>query len=160
MNYKKILLAMIVTCLLAGSVCAASVNDFNVGNDFKNVYSGQYYSVYTHGDDSGIIIYKNVNDDVYDDIDNDDILDGVIEHDGREYITHDDDMTINKTSDNTANFKDLEHGTHGISEVISANGEQFIVVSWAKDSSNMDIAKLAAVLNDFNKQNNVSPVAF
>ena len=150
---------MLVSFLLIGSACAAGVNDFKVDSNYKNVYSGKYYSVYTQDNNSGILIFKNVDDDVYEHVDNDDIMEGIIHHDGREYITPDDDMTIEKNQDNTTNFKDLDHATQGISEVINVNGEQYIVVVWAKNSANIDMAKLSSILNDFNKNNNVSPIA-
>ena len=102
---------------------------------------------------------KNVNDDVYDDVENDDILDNVIHHDGREY-TYGDDMAISKNADNTIKFTDYDHGTQGVSEVVGQDGNQFIVVFWAKNSSGLDSAKLMSMLNDFNKNNNVSPVTF
>ena len=161
MDIKKIFFALLVSALLIGGACAASVNNFNVDNNYKSIYSSDYYSVYTNNNqDSGILIFKNVNDDAYDNKVNDDILDHVIHHDGREYITPDDDLKIDKNADNTANFKDYDHATHGVSEVIKADGEQYIVVSWAKDSSNIDNAKLASILSDFNKNNNVEPIAF
>lgn len=161
MDAKKIFFALIVSALLVGSVCAASVNDFNVDSAYKNVYNGQYYSVYANGNqDSGISIYKNVNDDVYDDIDNDDVFDGIIHHDGREYLYSDDDLAVNVGADHIGNFTDYDHATHGVSEVVNAGGEQFVVVVWAKNTSNMDNAKLLATLNNFNKNNNVNAVAF
>lgn len=146
---------------MVGSVCAASVNDFKVDGTFSGIYNGEYYSVYANGNqDEGVCIYKNVNDDVYDDMENDDVLDHVIHHDGREYTYGDDDMALNKSADNIATFKDYDHATHGVSEVVSQGGEQFVVVFWAKDTSSMDNAKLSSMLTDFNKNNNVSPVAF
>jgi hypothetical protein len=161
MDIKKILFALAVATLLVGSACAASVNDFKVDDTYKSVYSGEYYSVYANGNqESGILIFKNVDDDAYDDMENDDILDNVIHHDGREYITADDDLKLDINSDNTANFTDYDHATHGISEVIESGGEQYIVCVWAKDSSNMDNAKLISTLNDFNKNNDVKAVAF
>ena len=90
----------------------------------------------------------------------DDILDNTIHHDGREYITADDDLKLDMNSDNTANFTDYDHATHGVSEVVKVNGEQYVVVSWAKDSSNIDNAKLSSILKDFNKNNKVEAVAF
>ena len=93
-------------------------------------------------------------------MENDDVLDHVIHHDGREYTYGDDDMAVNKNADNTANFTDYDHATHGVSEVVSQGNEQYIVTFWAKDTSSMDTAKLASMLTDFNKNNNVSPVAF
>ena len=161
MDMKKIFFAFAVSALLIGGVCAASVNDFKVDDTYNNLYNGQYYSVYANGNqDCGISIYKNVDDDVYDDVDNDDILDHVIHHDGREYIIPDDDLKLDVGANNIANFTDYDHATHGASEVVDAGGEQYIVVAWAKDSSNMDSAKLIQTLNDFNKNNNVKAVAF
>lgn len=161
MNLLKIFITIMVTSLLIGSACAAGVNDFKVDNTYKNVYSGEYYSVYTsNNDNNGIMIFKNVDDDVYDDMENDDVLDHVIHHDGREYITPDDDMKLDKNQDNIANFTDFDHATKGVSEVIDVNGQQYIVVVWAKESANMDAAKLISTLNDFNKANNVNAIAF
>lgn len=161
MDLKKIFFALLVSSLLIGGACAASVNDFNIDKNYKNVYSSDYYSVYSNDkQDSGILIFKNVDDDVYDDAVNDDILDNTIYHDGREYITADDDLKLDMNSDNTANFTDYDHATHGVSEVVKVNGEQYVVVSWAKDSSNIDNAKLSSILKDFNKNNKVEAVAF
>lgn len=158
MDIKKIFFALLVSSLLISGVCAASVNDFKVDNTYKNMYSSEYYSVNANGNqDSGILIFKNVNDDAYDNLVNDDILDNVIHHDGKEYIVADDDMKIDKNSDNTANFTDYEHATHGISEVVKSGNEQYIVVFWAKDNSNNDINSM---LSNFNKNNNVEAVAF
>ena len=161
MDIKKIIFALIVTSLLIGGACAASVNDFKMDDTYKRLYKGEYYSVYANNDkDCGISIYKNVDDDVYDDKENDDILDNVIHHDGREYIHPDDDLKLDVGSDHIANFTDMDHSTHGVSEVVKSGGEEFIVVAWAKDSSNMDSAKLLSALNDFNKDNNVNAIAF
>lgn len=161
MDMKKIFFAMIVTSLLIGGACAASVNDFKIDDTYKSVYNGEYYSVYANGNqDCGISIYKNVNDDVYDDMENDDILDGIIHHDGREYIIPDDDLKLDVGSDHIANFTDYEHATHGVSEVVNADGDQYIVAVWAKDSSNMDSSKVLSTLKEFNKNNNVEAVAF
>lgn len=161
MNLKGILFLVLVSSLLMGSVFAAGVTDFKVNDSFKSIYSDDYYGVFAANDtNSGINIYKNVDDDVYDGKTNDDILEGTIHHDGREYIVVDDDMKIAKNPDNTANFTDMDHQTHGVSEVVKLNGQDYVVVFWAKDSSNMDNAKLMASLTEFNKNNNVSPVAF
>ncbi len=161
MNFKGILFLVLVSSLLMGSVFAAGVTDFKVDDSFKKIYSDDYYGVFAANDtNSGINIYKNVDDDAYDGKTNDDILEGTIHHDGREYIVVDDDMKIAKNTDNTANFTDMDHKTHGVSEVVKLNGQDYVVVFWAKDSSNMDNAKLMASLTEFNKNNNVSPVAF
>ena len=75
-----------------------------------------------------------MDDDAYDD--NNDPYDGLIHDDGREYIEIDDDMIINKNPDNTANFTDKDHATHGVVELAESNGQQYIVVFFAKDGSN------------------------
>jgi len=161
MDIKKILFALLVSALLIGGVCAASVNSFDVNKDYKNLYESSYYSVYANGkENSGILIFKNVNDDKYDDKVNDDILDNVIHHDGKEYIVADDDMKIDVGSDNIANFTDSEHATHGVSEVVKVDGKEYIVAIWAKDSSKIENSDLISQLNDFNKNNNVEVVAF
>lgn len=147
--------------MMIGSTCAANSQGFNINDSFKNVYDSEYYSVYATADQSSRInIYKNVNDDVYDDITNDDVFDGVIHHDGSEYTVPDDDMKIDKNSDNTANFTDMDHATKGVCEIVKHNGEEYIVVCWAKDNSNLDFAKLISRLNGFNKDNNVNAIAF
>ena len=161
MDAKKVFFILIVSTLLVGSACAASVNDFKIDKSYKEVYAGDYYSVHAdNNQNSGVSVYKNVDDDVYDDVDNDDILDGVIHHDGREYITHDDDLKLDKNNNNIANFTDYDHATHGVSEVVKSGDEEFIVVFWAKDSSDIDNSKLISSLNKFNKDNKVNPIAF
>jgi hypothetical protein len=160
MDAKKILFALVVTTLLAGSVCAASVNDFKVDSSYSNAFSSDYYSVYLNGDgDSGVAIYKNVNDDLYDDL-NDDAVDNIVHDDANEYLVGDDDMQITKNADNTANFKDYDHVEHGVAEVVQSGGDQYVVVFFAKDSSSIDNADLMAKLTAFNKDNNVKAVAF
>ena len=161
MNAKKIFFALLALTLLMGGVCAASVNDFKVDSNYKNLYRSDYYSVNSNDrQDSGVLIFQNVNDDVYDDRVNDDILDHVIHHDGREYIVPDDDMKISKNPDNTANFTDYDHAVHGVSEVVKVDGKEFIVAFWAKDSANINNNDLSSQLNDFNKNNNAQIVAF
>ena len=160
MNINKIVFALVVSALLIGGVCAASISDFNVDKAYKNEYNSEYYSVYSKDNqNTGVIIFQNVDDDKYDDVVNDDILEGVIHHDGRDYIYSDDDIAITKNSDNTINFTDREHAVHGVSEVVKSGNEQYIVVFWAKDSSNFKNADLISQLNAFNKDNSVSAIA-
>ena len=49
MDIKKILFALLVSALLIGGACAASVNSFDVNKDYKNLYQSEYYSVYANG---------------------------------------------------------------------------------------------------------------
>lgn len=161
MDIKKIIPLLLVSAIMFGAVSAASVNDFSIDKSYKNIYSSDYYSVNSNGNqDSGVLIFQNVDDDVYDDLVNDDILEGVIHHDGREYIVPDDDLKLDKNSDNTANFTDYDHATHGVSEVVKVDGQEYIVVFWAKDSSSISTGDLISKLTNFNKDNDVDVVAF
>ena len=161
MDVKKIFFALLISALLIGCASAASVSDFNIDKDFKSLYDSEYYSVYADDNqDSGILIFKNVDDDAYDDAVNDDILEGTIQHEGKDYITPDEDMKIVENSDNTTNFTDTDHATHGVSEVVKVDGEEYIVAFWAKDSSNINNSALASKLKEFNKDNKVEAIAF
>jgi hypothetical protein len=161
MDAKKVFFSLIVSTLLVGSVCAAkSVNDFSVDESYDNVHNGTYFSLsLNEKQDSGIAIFKNVNDDAYDN-ESDDAYDNLIHDDGKDYITVDDDMKINENSDNTVNFTDIDHGEQGIAELIDCDGQQFIVVFWAKDTSDVKDSDLSSMLNEFNKENNVDAIAF
>ncbi len=161
MNIKPIIFLIAIGALLVGSAYAAGVNDFKVDSKYSSEYQGQYYSFYLNKDkDAGIAIYKNVDDNVYDDVDNDDVNDHLIPDDGREYITGDDDLAISKNADNTANFTDYGHATHGDVEVVKSGGEEYIVVFFAKDSSKIKDSDLTSLLEQFNKDNNVEAVSF
>ncbi len=161
MNIKPIILLIAITTLLIGSAYASGVNDFKVDSKYNSEYQGQYYSFYLNKDkDAGIAIYKNVDDDAYDDVDNDDVNDNLIQDDGREYLTGDDDLTINKNADNTANFTDYDHATHGDVEVVKSGGEEYIIVFFAKDSSKVKDSDLTKLLEQFNKDNKVEAASF
>ncbi|WP_407411888.1 hypothetical protein [Methanobrevibacter sp.] len=187
MNIKKILFALIVTSLLIGSVCAASINDFKV-DGYNSSYNTDINSAFVNNNgDSGVSIFKNANgaryydydddgyydydDDGYDyddayDHDYDDIYDHdydddyVIQNSGNVYNGIRDDMQITKNSDNTATFTDVDDAEHGIVEVVQHGGEQYTVVFWAKDASNINNTALMTKLTNFNKDNGVTPVAF
>lgn len=49
MSIKGVLFLILVSSLLVGSVCAASVNDFKGDGTFSGIYNGEYYSVYANG---------------------------------------------------------------------------------------------------------------
>ncbi|MBQ6512470.1 hypothetical protein [Methanobrevibacter sp.] len=159
MNFKNIFLLLFISLLLFGTVCAQkNVNDFQVGESYKHAYDGNQYSLYLNEkQDSGITIYKYLAGDVDDD---NDAYDNLIHDEGRDYLTSDDDFKIDKNSDNTANFTDYDHAEHGVVEVVSIDGEDFVVVFWAKDTSNTNNSDLISLLNEFNKDNNVKAVAF
>ncbi len=150
---------MAVLTLFVGCAFAAnSVNDFKVNDAYKHVSGNDYFSLNMNDNrDVGITVYKNANDDAYGDVD---VYDHVLHDDGREYIQVDDDMKIVKNSDNSANFTDFDHATHGVVELVESNGQQFIVVAWAKDSSNVQNAELAQQIAQFNNDNQVKAIAF
>lgn len=156
MDFKYIIGILCISLLLFGAVSAQkTVNDFQVDGSFNHVYNGTHNSVYLNGNqDSGVTIYTfagNEDNDAYENL---------IHDDGNEYLTPDDDMGIVKNADNTVSFTDYDHAEHGVAEVINSDGVQYIVVFWAKDTSNVNDTDLVSQLNDFNKDNNVSPISF
>ena len=161
MNFKKIVIALIFASLLIGCVSATNITDFKIHDSLNKIYSTDDFVIYAdeHGD-AGIGIYKIIDNVEDKDTDDDDKIDDLVHDDGDEYITADDDMNLTVNSDNTANFTDTDHGTVGVSEVINHNGEKHVVVFWAKNSSERNQANLTASMANFNKDNNVTPVAF
>lgn len=161
MDFKKIAIALIVASILIGCVSATNLTDFKIHDSLKEVLSTDDFVIYANEQsDSGIGIYKLVDNVEDNDTDDDDKIDNLVHDDGDEYITADEDMNITVNSDNTANFTDADHGTVGVSEVINHNGEKHVVVFWAKNSSDRDIANLTVAIAHFNKDNNVTPIAF
>ena len=45
-------------------------------------------------------------------------------------------------------------------ELVDVNNEKFVIVFWAKNDSSIDNEELISQLNDFNKNNEVSPISF
>ncbi len=170
MNIKKIFFALTVVTLMIGSACAAGVNNLKI-DGYNNTYNSNYSSTYISNDGNyGAYIYKNINSNLYDD-------DGPYDYDDDDYFDYDDDpydydddcygyhaldidSQVTKNQDNTASFTDYDDAEHGIIEVVQIGGEKYTVVFWAKDSSNTNNTNLMSKLNDFNKDNGVSPVAF
>lgn len=150
MKYVSVICLLFISLLLCGAVCAQTVNDFKVDKDYSSAFNGTDYSLYLNkNQDSGVIIYK----DLYTDVD-DDAYDDLIHDHGRDYVTPDDDFKMDKNSDNTVNFTDYDHRQHGVCEVVNIDGQQFVVVFWAKDSSSINNNDLMNHLNEFNKNNN------
>ena len=159
MDLKKVLFLLVISLLLFGTACAQkNVNDFQVDDSYDQAYNGTYYALYLNEkQDSGINVYKDVASDVDDE---NEPYDDLVHDDGRDYLTPDDDLKVDKNSDNTVNFKDSDCAEHGVAEMISVDGEDFIVVFWAKDTSDVDNSDLISQLNEFNKDNDVKAVAF
>ena len=157
MNYKGILMLLVVSLLFMGSVCAQNVTDFKVDQTYGNSHGSSDYSLYLNGkQDAGVIVFR----DLANDIDDDDAYDDLIHDDGIDYLTPDDDFKMDKNSDNTVTFTDYDHAQHGVSEVIKSNGQTFVVVFWAKDTSGINSNDLMSQLNQFNANNGVSASAF
>lgn len=154
---------MLVSSLLIGSAYATSdVTSFNINNNYKQTHNDSYHALYLNENhDSGVTVYKNVDDDQYDIDDNDDKYDNLIEDDGREYLHTDDDYQLQKNDDKTASFKDHDNNEHGIVELIkNDDGQEYIVVFWAKNDNDMKNKDLKAQLEQFNKDNNAKPIVF
>ena len=159
MEFKNILLLICISFLLIGAVSAQkTVNDFQIDDSYSQAYTGTTHSLYLNEkQDSGIGIYKYLADD---DADDDDAYDDLTHDEGTDYLTPDDDFKIDKNSDNTANFTDIDHAQHGVVEVINCDGEEYVIVFWAKDTSDLTNSDLISQLNNFNKDNNVKAIAF
>ena len=159
MDFKNILLLLFISLLLFGTVCAQkTVNDFQVDESYNNAYNGTSNSLYLNEkQDSGITIYRYLAGDVDDD---NDAYDDLIHDEGKDYLTPDDDFKIDKNTDNTANFTDIDNAQHGVVEVVNVDGEDFVIVFWAKDTNNVTNSDLISQLNEFNKDNNVKAIAF
>ena len=159
MDFKNILLLLFISLLLFGTVCAQkTVNDFQVDESYNNAYNGTSNSLYLNEkQDSGITIYKYL---AGDDDDDNDAYDDLIHDEGKDYLTPDDDFKIDKNSDNITNFTDIDNAQHGVVEVVNVDGEDFVIVFWAKDTNNVTNSDLISQLNEFNKDNNVKAIAF
>ena len=157
MNMKAVFGLLVVSLLLFGAVSAQkNMSEFKVNDTYKNANEGPNHVLYINDkQDSGITIYRDVTDN-----DVNDAYDDLIHDEGRDYLTPDDDFKVDKNSDNTANFTDYDHAQHGVAELIDINGEKFVVVVWAKDSTSTSTADLITQLSNFNKDNNVTPVAY
>lgn len=160
MDFRNVLFLLLISLLLFSTVCAQkTVNDFQVDESYEQVYNGNYHSLYVHGKQlSGIAIYRYIAGDADDNVEVDADL---VHEDGKDYlIGNEDDISVAKNPDNTVNFTDKDYAEHGVAEVVSVNGEQFVVVFWAKDVSDIDDSELISELNQFNMDNNVKAVAF
>lgn len=158
-RWKKILFILFISTLFVGCAFAAnSVNDFKVNDAYKHIAGNDYYSLNMNNNkDVGFTVYKNADNDAYGDVD---VYDHVLHDDSRDYIKVDDDMKIGKNPDNTANFTDLDHATHGVVELVEINGQQYIVVAWAKNSSNVQNSELAQQITQFNNDNQAKVISF
>lgn len=164
MEFKNVMLILFISLILLAPVCAQkNVSDFEVDKSYKHIYDDKdYYSLYINDkQDAGVIVFKNVDDDAYDDDnDDDDAYDHLIHDDAKEYTTPDDDFKIDKNSDNTTNFTDVDHTEKGVVEVIKCDGQEYVVVFWAKDDSNVTMDDLTSLLHEFNKDNKVEAISF
>jgi len=161
MNFKKILIALILSSLLIGCVGAVSIQEFKIDAPVKEIFGSDDYVIYanSHGD-AGIGIYKSIDKHEDNKTVDEASLDNLIYDDGDEYITQDKDMKLSVNHDHSANFTDKLHGTHGISEVINEEGQKHVVVFWAKSSGETNMTKLNTAKDKFNEINNVTPIAF
>ena len=93
--------------------------------------------------------------------DNSDIGNDLVHDNGKDYLIDDEgNITVAKNPDKTVNFTDKDYAEHGIAELVICDGEQFVVVFWAKDISGINDSDLISELNQFNSDNNVKAIAF
>ena len=158
MDYRNIIFLLFVSLLLFGTVCAQkTVNDFVIDSSYTGAFNGNDHSLYLNNNkDSGIAVFKMVDGD----LDEDDAYDDLIHDEGSDYLYSSEDVKVDKNPDNTFNFTDYDHGEHGVGEVINDGNESFVVIFWAKDSSNINNADLMSLLTQFNKDNKAAPVAY
>jgi hypothetical protein len=160
MDLKQILFLIFITAILTGAAYGSGAGDFSVDKTYHPTNDGKYYSLYLNdNEDSGITIYRNVDDDACEDAPNDGGHGDLIHDDGENYIKADDDLQIVKTAGNIIEFEDIDHSEHGVSEVIKKDGSEYIVVIWAKNSSGIESPDLSAILKDFNSKNKVEAAA-
>ena len=156
MDLKNMASLVVISILLFGVVSAQkTVNEFQIDESDNSAYNGNYCSLYLNENhDSGITVYKEFGDD------DNETYDGLIHDEGKDYLTSDDDFKLDKNPDNTISFTDYDYAQHGVAEVIDCDGENFVVVFWAKDTSDVSNSDLVSQLNEFNKDNNVNAIAF
>ncbi len=162
MDYKKLFVIALVSVMLLGTVYAAKgVTDFKVDKTFEKANNDSFYALYLNKDNnSGIAIYPNADDDSHKhNDDTEDHSDHLVHDEGTEYLAVDDNMKITKNNDNTSHFDDSHHHTHGVVEVVKSEGKEFIVISFAKNSSDVKDSDLTKALTNFNKDNKLTPIA-
>lgn len=162
-DIKKVFFLILVSSLLIGSAYASDLTSFNINNTYKVAYNDSYHVLYLNDNhNAGVTVYKNVDDDQYDTDDgDDDQYDNLIEDDGRSYLHPDDDYKLKKHNDKTASFKDYDNNEHGIVELIKNNdGQEYIVVFWAKNNNDIKNKDLKLQLKQFNKDNDVNIITF
>ena len=160
MDFRNILFILVISLLLFGTACAQkTVNDFKVDESYEQAYGGNYHSLYINEKQlSGIAIYRYMSVDVKD---NSDIGNDLVHDNGKDYLIDDEgNITVAKNPDKTVNFTDKDYAEHGIAELVICDGEQFVVVFWAKDISGINDSDLISELNQFNSDNNVKAIAF
>ena len=160
MNYKKIfIIALIALMLISTCYAAKNVTDFKVDQSYYKVDSGKYFALYlTQNQESGLAIYKYIQD--KDIADENDKYDHMVHDYGKQYIEHNDNIDITKNKDNTTSFKDAGHQEHGVLELVKIDGEQFVIVVFAKDHSKIEQSALVTILNNINKANDLTPIAY
>ena len=157
---KKIIFALVISLFLIGCVCATELTDFKIDD---SLYSSNYTEsdMIVYFDDtnsSGLCIFKYYENETEET--NDGAGDNVVKDEGNDYLAADEDFKLDKNSDNTANFTDYDENNMGVVEVVEVDNEKFVIVFWASNGDNADYADLLVQLNDFNKENDLAPVAF
>ena len=127
----KITIGITILFLIMGAVSAINVDDFKTPYSFGKFNGGQSINEI----DSSIQIY-------------------IYEFDAADY-TSDNDFDVTPLENNTYKVYDKTMKSYGVQEKISKDGKDFTVYLFG----NTDFDNLQGYLNQFNKENNVEPIA-
>lgn len=131
---KKIILFLTIF-LIIGAVSAADINDYKLPDNF-NVESEFWAS----NGDYGIGIYE------YED------------SDYETFFTNTTESTV-YIADNITNYTDTESSTVGCDEIVDINGEKYLIECYFEGTDDSKIKDCYDFLLEFNKLNNLEPIA-
>ncbi len=147
---KKILLFSVILLFTMGFVCGALTSDFKAPNGFEHSsYLDENDSINIYcfkGDEDKLFLIEKYDDEYY----------GDLFKNNTEYY-----YSVTSLGNNT--YMGLENGiiqSGAVMEVIEHNGEKYLVYTFLKDTSDKgQIKDSANYLTEFNKLNNVEPIA-
>ena len=131
---KKIILFLTIF-LIIGAVSAADINDYKLPDNL-NVESEFWAS----NEDYGIGIYE------YED------------SDYETFFTNTTESTV-YIADNITNYTDTESSTVGCDEIVDINGEKYLIECYFEGTDDSKIKDCYDFLLEFNKLNNLEPIA-
>ena len=131
----KIIIATILLLLTLG-VVSATMDDFQTPSGWELINNGIY---------KGPTINEGL------------VVSDYTQLDVEEYLTPSSTLKINKQPDNTIIFDDTKNNEHGVAEVVTVDGDKYIIMFWAT-SDGMSDEELMNVMLEFNSLNHVKPI--